>query len=330
MANKWLNEEAFKIITEYFYPRAGWLNDNCNWGTLSYTSDEANEFVNDPLMQQIEIYDCKYRRAAGFSNVIQDLWHKTNTPKWHHQDWIRQELIRSYDTSYWSLSTWLWVMMFHRNTGSGASFTRDHGYRNNIVQYFGQCLSTTEMMTITKQWQDNKQSMFTSIGNQPPAPRKGVSNIDFLLNEAPALCQRLADFLEKKQRTHKEVVDYLNEYNLTEGHRRFNFTYAALSMDIGDYFPDLVDPQSHTYLGNNAKRCKDLISKGYKDDEFMDLLLEHTPDCVSYARDYEDILCDGIRFVQNYVPRSDDTYAHVPAGITNNCGFVFDVEQRNG
>ena len=29
------------------------------------------------------------------------------------------------------------VFMCHRITGSGASFENDHGYRNNIMQYWG-------------------------------------------------------------------------------------------------------------------------------------------------------------------------------------------------
>ena len=260
---KWINEEALDVLANYYYPRAMWLQQNCNWGQNSYTGPVADAEINDPLMQNIEIYDCFSRDAAGFSNVLQDLWFKHSTPKWHHQDRQRHELIWGYDTSNWQLSMWLWVFMAHRITGSGASFQEDHGYRNNIVQYFGKCDNIWQMVDMMRAWKAEKKSMFTSIGNQPPAPRKGTSNMDFLIHEAPMLCLKLSHMIDHKDglNTHKEVVDYLNEYNLSKGHRRFNFAYAALSMDISDYFPEFIDPKSHTYLGNNAKRCLKLCSK---------------------------------------------------------------------
>ena len=66
---------------------------------------------------------------------------------------------------------------------------------------------------------------------------------------------RIIDWLHIGQKkTHKQVVDYLNEYNLNQGHKRFNFVYAAFSYDLGDYHKDLVDDISHGYFGNNAIR----------------------------------------------------------------------------
>ena len=316
---KSVNQEALDVLADYYYPRAKWLQMNCNWGNQSYTSETADSVVNDQLMQNIEIYDCYTRNAAGFSNALQDLWHKTNTPKWHHMDEERKDFIRMFDTSYWDLDTWLWVFMFHRNTGSGASFQDDHGYRNCLTPWFGTCINLPDMLNMVRRTRDSGQAMFTSIGNQPPAPKKGTSNIDFLLVEAPTLCDRLARWLEKKRRTHKEVVDFLNVYNVDKGHRRFNFQYAALSMDISDYFPDLVDPESHTYLGNNAKRCGKLIFKGYKDDAFMDVIQEAMG---GLHKDNEDVLCDFVRFGQNYDPWKRGEYR-------NNSGWISGWDERS-
>ena len=109
---KTVNKEALDVLANYYYPRATWLQTHCNWGQNSYTGPVALSEVDDPLMNNIEIYDCYTRNAAGFSNVLQDLWFKHNTPKWHHMDDTRRELIRSYDTSNWNLETWLWVFMF--------------------------------------------------------------------------------------------------------------------------------------------------------------------------------------------------------------------------
>jgi len=326
--NKWLNEEALDVLVNYYYPRAAWLQEHCNWGKVSYLGAEANKAVNDPLMQYIDIYDCYSRNAAGFSNVIQDLKYMTKTPKWHHQKADRHALIETYDTSGWDIKTWFYVYLSHRITGSGASFENDHGYRNNCVQHWGKLRDWTDMAEDMVRRKASGEALFTSIGNQPPAPKKGVSNVDFATKELPLLIDRCLDWLHSGQKkTHKEVVDYMNRYNIEEGHRRFNFVYAAFSYDLGDYHKDLVDDTSHGYFGNNAIRCMQKLSSGYTTDEFMDILVERMG---GVPRDNEDVLCDFVRFGQNYVPRTNSTFDHVPANISNNSGWVSGWEQRTG
>ena len=100
---KWINEEAIGVLVNYYYPRAKWLQDNCNWGKFSYVGEESNQKINDDLMQKIDIYDCYTRNAAGFSNVLQDLKFMTDTPKWHHQNDDRRRIIEGYDTKSWDL-----------------------------------------------------------------------------------------------------------------------------------------------------------------------------------------------------------------------------------
>ena len=328
MTAKWLNEEALEVLTNYYYPRAKWLQENCNWGKLSYVGSEATKVVNDSLMQSIDIYDCYTRNAAGFSNVLQDLRHGSNTPKRHHHDESRRRLVDSYNTGGWDIKTWFYVYLCHRMTGSGASFTSDHGYRNNIVQHWGTLESIEEMQESLKSTKAAGTALFTSIGNQPPAPRKGVSNVDFMCDELPLLLDRCVDWLHSgSKKTHKQVVDFLNEYNTEQGHRRFNFAYAAFSYDLGDYHKDLVDDMSHGYFGNNSLRSMKMMSSGYTTDEFMDVLCERMGGA---PRDNEDVLCDFVRFGQNYVPRSDSTFNHVPSTITNNSGWKSGWEQRQG
>ena len=169
--------------------------------------------------------------------------------------------------------------------------------------------------------------MFTSIGNQPPAPKKGVSNVDFMANELPEVINKFTDFLLLKRRGHKEIVDHLNEHNKKAGHRKFNFQYAAFSMDCSDYFPENADVDSHTYLGNNAVRCMKKLSKGWKDDDFMDLLREKTG---GKPKDLEDVMCDFVRFGQNYVPRGNGTFDHIPSTLANASGWESGWEQRQG
>ena len=324
--NKWLNEEALDVLVNYYYPKAGWLQDNVNWGPLDYEGPEANSIIDDPLLQKIDIYDCKHRAAAGFSNVLQDLRFGSKTPKWRWQNEFRRGINTGNDDITWGLSTWFFVMMCHRITGSGASFENDHGYRNNIIQYWGKHRDVKDMaedLVASKA----KGPIFTSIGNQPPAPKKGTSNVDFLTKEVPVLLDDYCDWLTKEKRGHKDIVDWWNGYNVKTGHRKFNFVYAAFSMDNSDYFPEHTDIDSHTYLGNNAVRCMARLSKGWKADAFMDLLRERTG---GRPKDLEDVMCDFVRFGQNYVPRGNGTFDHVPATLANNSNWESGWDQRQG
>ena len=190
-------------------------------------------------MQKIDIYDCYTRNAAGFQNVLQDLKFGSETPKSRWHDSRRKDINKWNNEITWGLSTWFFVFMCHRITGSGASFENDHGYRNNIMQYWGTQfgkLGVKEMCEDLVKMKAN-QPIFTSIGNQPPAPKKGTTNVDFMTKELPPLIYRFTDWLlyekidGREMKTHKEIVDYLNAYNKTAGHRKFNFQYAAFSMD---------------------------------------------------------------------------------------------------
>ena len=312
-----LNKEAIDVLVHYYYPRAKWLQDNVNWGTLDYKGKEANEVVNDELMQNVEIYDCYQRAAAGFSNVLQDLRYGEFTPKWRWQDKERRDITKINNSINWDFKTWLYVFMCHRITGSGASFVEDHGYRNNIMQHWGKHDTIDNMIADLHYNRNMKNSIFTSIGNQPPAPKKGVSNIDFMINELPNLLDDVVDFLYARKRNHKEVVDFLNDYNIKNGHRRFNFAYTAFSLDLSDYFPEIVDEDSHTYLGNNAIRCMKRLG-GSNSDTFMDMLRDKTG---GKPKDLEDVMCDFVRFGQNYT---------AGYGVyTNNSGWDSGWSQRN-
>ena len=326
---KKLNEEALSVFVDYYYPRAKTLQHECNWGPHAHDSPKMSMLVNDPLMQHVPIYDTVTRNAAGFSNVLQDLWFGTDTPKWHRQADGRQRIIESYDVGSWDMETWLYVFMCHRLTGSGASFEHDHGYRNNAIQHWGSYQTIDEMAADLVRRKENGQAIFTSIGNQPAAPKKGVSNIEFMTRELPDLISDFTRWLISTNDlvSHKEIVDYLNEYNLRRGHRRFNFQYAAFAMDCSDYYPERVDEDSHTYLGNNAKRCMKLLSNGWKADEFMDMLAERTG---GKPKDLEDVMCDFCRFAENYVPRRGSTFDHIPHNISNKSGWDSGWRQRTG
>ena len=135
---------------------------------------------------------------------------------------------------------------------------------------------------------------FTSKGNQPAM----CDNMDYIANHAPLLTAKLAEFLQRGSiKGHKDVVDFCNKFNRDRGFKRFNFQFAAMSMDLSDYWPDLVDAHSHTYIGSNAVKTVKLLSKGYKQEEFFDVLSDKTG---GLAKDLEDCCCDFQRFLEDY------------------------------
>ena len=245
MKKQWLNEEALDVFSEYYYPRAKWLQQNCNWGKLSYLGSEATSAVNDPLMQSIDIYDCYTRDAAGFSNVIQDLRLMTNTPKWHHQDDNRRRLIESYDTHNWDTKTWFFVYLCHRMTGSGASFTRDHGYRNNAVQYWGSLRDIKDMKDHMIYLKSLGKPLFTSIGNQPPSPRKGITCLDFMIDELEILIDGLLEWLPADGRKAKGVIHWVSASEGVEAEiRDYDRLFTVPNPAAEEDFTTVLNPES--------------------------------------------------------------------------------------
>ena len=314
--------EFYDAFLEY-YKRAAYLQEHCNLGTIPYTDETVTKQVNDPLMQQVEIYDCVERRYAGFSNLPQDLWHASDSPKIHHQSDVQQHITRSYARlrGTWSLETWLYVLLLHRITGSGASFEEDHGYRNSVVPYLAKLDNINEMVRFLAGYHD---SYFTSIGNQPPQ----TNNKLFLQVNAPKLVEYVAGYLSHPSAhkpTIRELVDRMNSWNIDHGFKRFSFVYTAFAMDISDYMPDLVDPTSEIYYGSNATKCAHILFHKPSRTKPLDFLhqvsMRVMNDTGGYPKDTEDVFCDFVRYLNNYIPDSKlGTYKHLIGHTTNNSG----------
>ena len=86
-------------------------------------------------------------KIGGFQNMLQDLWFGSKAPKYYK--WTNEHKARndSYDNQhgFWTRREWLWIFMFHRITGSGASFEEDHGYRNTVVPQLAKLKTCEEM-----------------------------------------------------------------------------------------------------------------------------------------------------------------------------------------
>lgn len=303
-----------------YYEKAMILQNDCNLGGQSYLGK-----VDDDLMEQVHIYDTVERRYAGFSNMLQDLWLGTNTPKFFKMDGMRREVcLRAEDLhDKWKMEDWIYVFLVHRLTGSGASFESDHGYRNTLLPKLIPMEDLDEMAGFIKVYD---QPMFTSIGNQIPAfpkPDFGYKTGGklYLCELATMLARELAYELQNSRiTTIREAVDYMCQFNRDEGINAFHFVFTAVAADLADYYPEYIDEKSHMYYGKNAKEAMDLFAiktgKGTKDQFYDAVMMKAVSSTNGAPRDLEDVMCDYIRYIENYIPSNrEGTYDHLDRGI---------------
>jgi len=305
-----------------YYRKAEYLQRHCNIGHVSYTHPSVTAKVNDSLMQHVEIYDCVQRRYAGFSNLPQDLWHAETSPKIHHQPDAQQHVTRSYARlrGTWDTQTWFYVLLLHRVTGSGASFEQDHGYRNSVIPELAKLDTILEMVDYLA---EHTKPFFTSIGNQPPQ----ADNKRYLREHAPVITGELVQWLNKltQKPSIRDVVDWMNTWNMSHGYKRFSFVYTAFAMDLSDYMPELVEPRSRIYYGSNATKCAHILFNKPRRLNQLDFLNRVSTyvmhDTGGYPKDTEDVFCDFVRYLNNYIPNSTlGTYKHLIGHVSNNSG----------
>jgi len=336
-------------LTRYFYDfldyynKAKHIQEECNLGGLPYIGS-----CGDDLMENVRIYDTVERKHAGFQNMIQDLWFGGRAPKYYKWPPKHQKRNDSYNHQHdkWDKREWLWIFMFHRITGSGASFESDHGYRNTVVPILAQLDSVEEMTAWVKH--NTLLPMFTSIGNQIPMfPSKPLweqlnqSGHDYKTPGKLWICECMWELVDDvwkfiysilntgRRAEIREIVDYMCEWNRARGIKRFHFQFTATAADLADYYPGLVDPNSHMYYGKNAKESMDLMAEKigrYKKALFYDYVMEEAAVATGGApMDLEDVMCDYIRYVENYIPdNKQKTYAHLDRSKIWNSSSIAD------
>lgn len=281
--------------------------------------------VSDPLMDNITIYDTVNRRQAGFSKALEDI----------HGVRQRKDLIR-YPNHEGELDamTFHFLHLFHRFTGSGASFEprllkdgslnpREHGYCNNKVndlanlRYIDQMNEFIVKCTVP---------MITSKGNQPPSIKNGdpakyrLAQQYYFDNFAKQFIYDYMTFLINHEYEHdksvgiKAAVDFCCAWHKERGFKQWKFVLTAFVMDTAEYYPDFVDPSSHCYYGANCIRGFDLCFEKEKTDprnkaEFYELCMARTCEAVGgKPYDVEDVFCDYIRYLKEYIPKG---YEHL-------------------
>ena len=295
---------------------------SCNLGITPYL--ESN--LNDDLMHNVELYDVVERKYAGFSALVNDIYYGWDSkhPYYHkmidgHCTPQRQMIAKEWTgkNNEFGMPEWLYLFILHRVCGSGINYAvKPSGYHNTIIPAMSDCRSIEDMAKLVNLYH---KPFYTSVGYQFPAFPKPPSNYkrggDYYLTEyAPRLARDLANYLWLgPPKDLREVGAFMLSWNVKNGMRQFKFQYAAVVADIADWMPQLVNRESHFYYGTNAVECISYLiepKKGNKEvqlDSMMDRILADTG---ALPYNAEDVCCDFIRWVENYIRPGRD-YDHL-------------------
>lgn len=330
--------ERMLVPTPYFFEALHYVSKAKKLQAASLAGKRVPK-VGDPLMEAIPIYNTVERRYAGFSNVPELLWYGHNAPKFvieGSSSNVRKPLglkpWRGRDMFHTkNIDAWLYITLAHRITGSGASFEHDHGFRNNRIIEMQMAHDTAEGMGSYLRYYPDP--IFTSIGNQiPPFPPMGGR--EYLHKLAPDLCMMMAGALmvwrtEKKEPMPiKTAVDMALRFQKAQGTKQFKFVVTAWVMDMAEYLPHLVDPNSDCYHGKNAIESMNICFERLptmKLQEFYDTATRLFADVTgTKPMDVEDASpgCDLVRWIENYVPKKGFDHVHRD-GIYNGSSLIW-------
>jgi hypothetical protein len=297
-----------------YHEMADWQHHNCNLGLVPY----ADTPWDDDLIKNVYLYDVVERKYAGFTQLVLDMWYsyETHPYKAKMSDW-RKNIVDSFDTSFWSLQEWLFVFFVHRLTGSGINYAQNpSGYYNSILLAFTECDDIDDMCEVIRTFDGPK---FTSVGYQiAPFPKPQGDYVRggdwFMCEVLPDMTRAFAEWLSKGQKDFRSMMDWLEDFNKSQGFRVFRFQYAATLADIADFFPKLVHRDSPFFYGKNAIECLNYLAKkppGMSQIVFLDAVMDRiAKDTNSLPYNAEDIACDSIRWIENYInPKAD--YSHL-------------------
>ena len=298
-----------------YHKMAKWQHKNCNLGVIPYDDTPWD----DDLIKNVFIYDVVERKYAGFTQLILDMWYDyENHPYKNKMNEKRKSIVDSFsNTNSWKLTDWLFVFFVHRLTGSGINYSLSPtGYFNSILLKFNECNGISDMIEVIK---NHNGPMYTSIGYQiAPFPKpKGnyVRGGDWFICEIlPILVYEFSKFLEKGKKNFRDLMSWLEQFNVSRNFRVFRFQYAATLADIADFFPNFINLSSQFFYGKNAIECLSYLAEKPKTKsniEFLDLVLERIcEDTNMIPYNAEDVACDFIRWVENYInPKMD--YSHL-------------------
>lgn len=293
-----------------------WQHHNCNLGNVPYSETP----YDDDLIKSVHIYDVCERKYAGFTQLLLDMWYgySYEHPYYSKMDDERKEICLKFNRKRWLADEWFFIFMVHRLTGSGINYGLSRsGYHNSVLLKFSECEDYKDMIWVIR---ENKDPMYTSKGYQiAPFPKSQSDNYKrggdwFICEKLPELLNKFYNFLcNGKTKTFREAMSFLAEYNRTNGFRVFWFQYAAFLSDIADFYPDMIDRNSLFFYGKNAAECLSYLARGcsYSNEVMLDkITMKICDDIGALPYNAEDIACDFIRWVENYIDPSHD-YSHL-------------------
>jgi len=323
VSSKWIQPTKYYEEFLRYYKLAKEQQDLCNLGVEKH----ATCGIPDDLMCHVELYDVVERKFAGFSQIVNDVfygWHEDH-PYWHKMEMGLATKQREKVAKNWTgkqkvfgLKEWLYLFLFHRLTGSGINYAqKPSGYHNTLLFEMHQADTIPQMIEIIKgAW----RPFYTSVGYQFPSFPKPEGKYKrggdyFMCEFLPNLVEDIVVFLEKgPKKDLREVGDFMFKWNNDHGLRAYKFQYAAFIADIADWFPDFVNKESMFYYGTNAKECISyLATKSIRMDEdtFLNSVMQKIyEDTGGAPYNMEDVACDFIRWIENYVRPGQD-YDHL-------------------
>ena len=324
---KWITTTPYYEEFLRYYQMAKTQQEECNLGRIKH----ADSSVNDELMKHVELYDVVERKYAGFSQIVNDVFYgfSEDHPYWDKmKDGLmtkQREIISNNWTgkrSVFGLKEWIYLFLFHRLTGSGINYSmKPSGYHNTLLFEMHQADNIPQLIDIIK---GATKPFYTSVGYQFPSFPKPQGNYKrggdyFLCEFVPQLAEDVASFLENGDKKDlREVGDFMFKWNTDRGLRAFRFQYAAFIADIADWFPEFVNRESPFYYGTNAKECVSYLAKKstkMQEEVFLDSVMMKI-----YA---EDVACDSIRWIENYVKPGND-YDHLDFDHVWNSSSIID------
>jgi len=320
---KWIKTTKYYEEFLRYFQMAKTQQEECNLGVIKH----AESSIPDDLMKHVELYDVVERKYAGFSQIVNDVFYgwSEDHPYWKKMEQGLMTKQRETISKSWvgkrqvfGLREWLYLFLFHRLTGSGINYAqKPSGYYNTLLPEMHVADNIPQMIEVIK---SAKKSFYTSVGYQFPSfpkPKEGYKRGGdyFLCEFVPQLAEDVATFLENgNKKDLREVGDFMFKWNADRGLRAFRFQYAAFIADIADWFPEFVNRESPFYYGTNAIECIEyLATKSAKmpKEIFLDsVMMKIYEDTGSFPYNAEDVTCDSIRWIENYVRPGGD-YDHL-------------------
>lgn len=310
----------FDDFLDYFQ-KAKRQQETSNLGIVPHSKSG----VGDALMENVELYDVVERKYAGFSQIVNDIFYGWTSRHPYYEKMEaglltaeRREVATNWTDKKLDEETWIYLFLLHRVTGSAINYAKiPSGYHNTLLFHLHECGTIEEITRVVRTHPD---PFYTSVGYQFPAfpkPPEGYKRGgDYYLCEfAPQLARDFTKWVSKgKPKTFRQMGDWLFEWNVDHGLRKYKFQYAAFIADIADWMPEYVERDSLFYYGTNAVECISYLAKPtakIKKEDFLDaVMLEIYRETESLPYNAEDVCCDYIRWVENYI-KPGKNYDHL-------------------